>query len=63
MAEMIIAATIPIKKFVMDTPCRSNKSATPYAPIPKNIQWPNDTIPVYPSNTSKLIAKIAKMKI
>ena len=41
----------------------SVKIAVAYAPIPKNIAWPNETMPPLEAIKSKLIAKIERIAI
>src|SRR5687768_757731 len=41
----------------------SNAAAAPYMPRPKNAEWPNETIPVYPMRMSDDIASRPQIRI
>jgi len=41
----------------------SSAAAAPYMPRPKNAEWPNDTMPVYPIRMSEDIASRPQIRI
>ena len=41
----------------------SRAAAAPYMPSPKNAEWPNDTMPVYPIRMSDDIARSPQTRI